>query len=118
MKKALSALALVLAFNLASQAHAADLNEYLQDTALLPVRAAAIVSALTVTTPKRAARAGMEAASLVTPSQSPDTLIFEYAAVPIGFAVGALAGPFDGATGTINKAWDKPFSSESFSLAQ
>ena len=116
MKKVLSALALMLSLISVQQAQAADLGEYLQDTILLPVKTAAIVSALTVTSPVRAARGGMETAKEVAPTQSPDTLVFEYAKVPVGFAAGALAAPFNGAADTINKAWEKPFSAESFSV--
>jgi len=116
MKRVLSALLLSAALLSASRVNAADLSEYVQDTVLLPVRTAAIVSALSITSPVRAAKGAVEMARQVTPDQSPDTLVFEYAAVPLGFAAGALAGPFDGAETTINKAWDKPFSAESFSI--
>ncbi|MBX9770473.1 MAG: hypothetical protein K2X29_03840 [Candidatus Obscuribacterales bacterium] len=116
MKKVYSALALLLSLAAAPQAQAADFGEYVQDTLLLPVRTAAIVSALSVTSPVRAARGGVETAKQACPDQSGDTLVFEYAAVPFGFAVGALAGPFEGAGETINKAWEKPFSSESFQV--
>lgn len=98
------------------QAKSADLSEYVQDTVLLPVRTAAIVSALSLTSPLRAAKGAVEMAKQVSPDPSPDTLVFEYAAVPLGLVAGALVGPFDGAESTINKAWDKPFSAESFSI--
>lgn len=116
MKKVFSALALLIAVTNAPQAYCANLEEYMQDTFLLPVRTAAVVSALTVTSTKRAARGAVETAREATPSSSPDTLVFEYAAVPFAFAAGAIAGPVEGAGDTINKAWDKPFSTESFEI--
>lgn len=116
MKKLFSALALLIAITNTPQAYCANLDEYVQDTVLLPVRTAAIVSALTVTSSKRAAKGAIETAREAVPNASPDTLVFEYAAVPFGFAAGALAGPFEGASDTINKAWEKPFSTESFQI--
>lgn len=121
MKKSLLAIALVLPFlSVPQQAQSAELGEYMQDTLMLPVRGAAIISALGVTMPKRAIRGAMTAAKDVAPESSGDTVVFEYAAVPLGFAAGALAGAVaaDDNGSTINKAWDKPFSNESFSIEQ
>ena len=116
MKKSIAALCLLVSAIAIPQAKAADLNEYVQDTVMLPVRTAAILSALTVTTPVRAVQGGLESANACAPKSGNDTLVFEYAAVPIGFAAGAIAAPFNGAGQTINKAWEKPFSTESFSV--
>ena len=115
MKKLLSALALLVAVT-NTPAYCANLDEYVQDTVMLPVRTAAIVSALTVASTKRAAKGAIETAKEDVPNASPDTLVFEYAAMPVGFVAGAIAGPFDGASETINKAWEKPFSTESFEI--
>lgn len=114
MKNILAPLVMVMSLACVPQAQAAEPGEYLQDTVLLPFRTAAIVSALAVTTPVRSAKAAVETAKLYAPDQSPDTLIFEYAAVPVGFAVGAVTGSVDGAGETVSRAWDKPFSAESF----
>lgn len=116
MKNIQASLLLALSLICAQQAQAADLGEYLSDTLLLPARTAAIGSALAVTTPVRTARGAVEMAKSVCPENSGDTLIFEYAAVPFGFAAGALLGSCEGAGETINKAWNKPFSTESFSV--
>lgn len=116
MKKALSALALLIAVTNAPQAFCANLEEYVQDTVMLPVRTAAIVSALTVTSSKRAAHGAIQGAKDACPTQSPDTLVFEYAGIPIGLTAGAITKPFEGVGDTINKAWEKPFSNESFEI--
>lgn len=117
MKKLLAAFALILPlYGIPQQTQAAELGEYVQDTLMLPVRGAAIFSALGVTMPKRAARGAITTAKDLSPTPSPDTVVFEYAAVPLGFVGGAVAGTFDGAGETINKAWNKPFSNESFEI--
>lgn len=116
MKRIIAPLAMVLSFGFVPNAMAAEPAEYLQDTLMLPVRTAAIVSALAVTTPVRSARGAVETARKMYPEQNADTLIFEYAAVPLGLAAGAFTGSVDGAGDTINKAWDKPFSAESFNI--
>ena len=117
MKSMSALLALTFCLSLVPQVQAAEPGEYLQDTMLLPVRTAAIVSALAVTTPVRTVQGAIDSARTNMPNQSPDTLIFEYAAVPLGMAAGAINSSLDGAGKTINKAWDKPFSMESFDIS-
>lgn len=109
-------IALILMLSALPQAESAELSEYVADTILLPVRTAAIGSAIAVTSPIRSCRAAVSTAKLLCPDNSPDTTIFEYAAVPLGFVAGACAGPADGAGETINRAWNKPFSLESFQV--
>lgn len=118
MKRTHVALALLLSIFSVSQAQAAPLAEYLADTLMLPARTAAIGSALVFTTPVRAARGAMEMAANVCPDDPSDALIFEYAAVPLGFTAGAIVGSVDGAGRTIRKAWDKPFSADSFTVEE
>src|SRR5579883_1161646 len=108
MKNLSVLLALAFAVSLAPGAQASEPSEYLQDTMLLPVRTAAILSALAVTTPVRTVQGAIDSAKKSFPEQSPDTLIFEYAAVPLQMAAGAVGSSFDGAGKTMTKAWDKP----------
>jgi len=122
-------LSLGLVMGTVGPALASDRETPLESTVLLPLRVAALGAGIAVGTPIAVVRDTIGAypeardsiaGKKLSENAHPDPglyLLADVAAVPVSVAVGVFQGICDGTRNAIDNCADKPFSAESFSLA-
>lgn len=89
-------------------------DEPIREALLLPIRSVAVGTSLVLTAPVESLKGGMRAAKSVLPVESDNLEPAHLVAGPAFFLGGAVLGPVEQAPKIAKKAWDSPFSSESF----
>lgn len=89
-------------------------DEPIREALLLPIRSVAVGTSLVVTAPIESIKGGMRAAKSVLPADSQDLEPVHLVSGPAFFLGGAVLGPVEQAPRLAKKAWENPFSSESF----
>ncbi|MBY0546409.1 MAG: hypothetical protein K2W95_03910 [Candidatus Obscuribacterales bacterium] len=89
-------------------------DEPIREALLLPIRSVAVGTSLVLTAPVESLKGGMRAAKSVLPVDSENLEPAHLVAGPAFFVGGAVLGPVEQAPKIAKKAWDSPFSSESF----
>lgn len=89
-------------------------DEPIREALLLPIRGVAVGTSLVLTAPVESLKGGMRAAKSILPGDSDNLEPAHLVTAPAFFVGGALLGPVEQAPRIAKKAWDSPFSAESF----
>lgn len=93
-------------------------DEPIREALLLPIRSVAVGTSLVLTAPVESLKGGMRAAKSILPVDSDNLEPAHLVAGPAFFLGGAVLGPVEQAPKIAKKAWDSPFSSESFGTCE